>query len=137
MSHRVKEISIAIMVLIFSTITFPFSHDFLEPCGIALHRCVIIQNQIHVPTDGGMSGSVGGFGVRVDRRRLLTTGGGTSDASEGLRISLITLSMSCLHQSHSRIWSHVMRVFSSGSSIRRIKSRHSKYKNETFYGMVL
>ena len=100
------------------------------------HTCEIMGKdntgqlrEIRSPTDG-ISGSAGALGVRVDRRRLLTMGGGTSGDNEGLRISLSTFSISCLHQSFSRICSHVTRVFSSGFSIWRIRSRHSKEQGQ-------
>ena len=104
-----------------------FSLIFQNVAFVCMHLgWITTLHKICLPTEG-MSGGVGGLGVRVDRRRLLTTGGDTSGVSEGLRISSSTLSTFCLHQSVSRICSHVMRVFSSGSSIWRIRSRHPRW----------
>ena len=72
-------------------------------------------------------GSVGGLGTMEDRFLLLMTGSDrvSSGAKDGRLISFTTFSMPCSHQVSSKIPSHVMRVFSSGSSISRIRERQS------------
>lgn len=75
---------------------------------------------------GGVEGKVGGLGVTEDRRRLSTSGlfsgSGTKD---GRLISSKIFSMPSLHQGFSRIPSQVIRVFSSGLSISRMRARQS------------